>query len=247
LVSSAAPSSGAAEAYRTLRTSIQFVALDRPIRIVQITSPVAQEGKSTTLSNLGVVLAQAGQRVVMVCCDLRRPRLHNFFGKENRVGFTSVLLGQTSLADAVQPALPDQDHLWLLASGPEPPNPSELLASPLTGEVLRTLASEFDVVLVDSPPVLPVTDAAVLSAHVDAVIVVSVAGITGGKDLRRTLELLSHVNAPVVGTVLNGVTKGAVYGYSYRYNSSSHGGYGGYGTRTASSDPAERRPAAGDG
>jgi len=257
LVSSVAPNSRVAEAYRSLRTSIQFVSLDRPVRIIQVTSPVAQEGKSTTLSNLGVVLAQNGQRVVMVCCDLRRPRLHTFFGQDNKVGFTSVLLGQTSLSEAVVPALPDQDHLWLLASGPEPPNPSELLASPLAGEVLRTLASEFDVVLVDSPPVLPVTDAAVLSAHVDAVFVVAVAGLTGGKALRHTLETLNQVNAPVVGTVLNGVTKGGgVYGYSNRYSSSSYtyGAYGSGSGGSASSGSAStatvaatRFPAAGEG
>jgi len=224
VVAATTPNSSVAEAYRSLRTSIQFFGLDRPIRIIQLTSPVAQEGKTTTLANLGVVLAQAGQRVAMVCCDLRRPRLHEFFGLDNTVGFTSVLLGKASLAEAVQPALPGQDHLWVLASGPPPPNPSELLASPLTGEVLRTLASEFDIVLVDSPPILPVTDAAVLSAHVDAVIVVAVAGLTGAKQIERTVELLGHVNAPLIGTVLNGVSDGSGYGYSYRYG----GGYSSY-------------------
>lgn len=225
LVSATTPNSAVAEAYRSLRTSIQFVGIDRPIRILQLTSPIAQEGKTTTLANLGVVLAQAGQRVVLVCCDLRRPRLHTFFGLDNTVGLTSVLLGQASLTDAVQPALPDQDHLWLLASGPPPPNPSELLASPLTGEILRTLASEFDVVLVDSPPMLPVTDAAVLSAHVDAVVVVAVAGLTGRKQVERSLELLGHVNAPLIGTVLNGVADGSGYGYSYRYGSYGYSPY----------------------
>jgi capsular exopolysaccharide synthesis family protein len=221
LITRSAPNSSTAEAYRSLRTSIQFVGIDRPLRIVQVTSPNAQEGKTTTLSNLAVVLAQAGQRVVMVCCDLRRPRLHHFFDKDNAVGFTSVLLGQSSLADAVQPAIPGQDHLWLLASGPPPPNPSELLASPLSGEILRTLASEFDLVLVDCPPVLPVTDAAVLAAHVDATVLVSIAGITTGKQLERAIEVLGQVNAGLIGTVLNGVADRTAYGYSYRY-----GGYG---------------------
>ena len=236
VIAASAPTSTVAETYRSLRTSIQFVGIDRPMRIIQVTSAVAQEGKSTTLANLGVVLAQAGQRVAMVCCDLRRPRLHEFFGLDNAVGFTSVLLGHSSLADAVQPALPDQDHLWLLASGPPPPNPSELLSSPLAGEVLRTLASEFDTVLVDSPPVLPVTDGAVLSAHVDGVVLVAVAGLTGSKQLGRCIELLAHVNAPLIGTVLNGVSDAAGYGYSYRY-----GGSPSYTARQAA--PEQRAPA----
>ena len=239
LTALSAGASSSAEAYRALRTSIQFVGIDRPIRVLQMTSPSAQEGKTTTLANLGVVLAQAGQRVAMVCCDLRRPRLHEFFGLDNRVGFTSVLLGHSSLADAVQPALPDQDHLWLLASGPPPPNPSELLASPLTGEVLRTLASEFDMVLVDSPPVLPVTDAAVLSAHADATLLVAVAGLTTGKQFERAVEVLGQVNAGLVGTVLNGVVDQAAYGYSYRY-----GRYGTYGGYAAAPEPARLEQAA---
>lgn len=206
LASLYSPASSTAEAYRSLRTSIQFVGIDRPVRIIQVTSPNAQEGTSTTLANLGVVLAQAGQRVVMVCCDLRRPRLHHFFGLDNEVGFTSVLLGQSPLAKAFQPALPDQDQLWVLASGPPPPDPSELLASPVSREVLRALALEFDLVLVDSPPVLPVTDAAVIAGYVDASLVVAVAGSTTGRGLERAVEVLGQVNAGVVGTVLNGVS-----------------------------------------
>jgi Mrp family chromosome partitioning ATPase len=117
-------------------------------------------------------------------------------------GHGPVLLGQASLAKAVQPALADQDQLWVLASGPPPPNPSELLASPVSREVLRALALEFDIVLVDSPPVLPVTDAAVLAGHADASLVVAVAGSTTGRGLARAVEVLRQVNAGVVGTVL---------------------------------------------
>src|SRR5439155_23031319 len=125
------PSSSAAEAYRTLRTSIQFMGLDRPLRTLQVTSPSASEGKTTTLANLAVALARAGQRVVMVDCDLRRPRIHDFFGVSNEVGFTSVLLGEVPLSEAVQ-EVPGERLMMLLASGMLPPNPSELIASERT-------------------------------------------------------------------------------------------------------------------
>ncbi|HEX2042278.1 MAG TPA: polysaccharide biosynthesis tyrosine autokinase, partial [Acidimicrobiales bacterium] len=215
-VSLTEPQSPAAEAYRTLRTSIQFLALERPVRTLQVTSPSAQEGKTTTLVNLGVALARAGQQVILVCCDLRRPRLHEFFGLDNGTGFTSVLLGKVPLSAALQPVT-QQNRLSLLASGPLPPNPSELLASRRTVDVLTSLQSEADVVLIDSPPVLPVTDALVLSGRVDATLLVAVSGATTRKDAARAIELLSQVDAPLVGTVLNGVTGDAAYGYAYDY------------------------------
>lgn len=226
-VSITEPSSPVSEAYRTLRTSVQFMGLDRPIRTLQVTSPNASEGKTTTLANLGVALARAGQRVVVVCCDLRRPRIHEFYGLTNEVGFTSVLLGDVPLAAALQP-VPDVDRLFLLASGPLPPNPSELLASPRAAELFAELQGEFSMVLIDSPPVLPVTDAAVLSHRVDATLLVATAGVTTRREAARSLELLRQVDAPLVGTVLNGATGssgsgyGAGYGY-YRYYGNGNG------------------------
>jgi len=210
------PKSPVAEAYRTLRTSIQFMSLDRPMRTLQVTSAAASEGKSTTIANLGVALAQAGQRVVIVCCDLRRPRVHEFFALPNTIGFTSVLLGDVELASALQ-AVPGFERLQLLASGPVPPNPSELLAGRRAVEVLTAVQAEADVVLIDCPPVLPVTDAAVLSSRVDATLVVATAGTTTRKELQRTHELLDQVGAPVIGSVLNGVDPEGSYGYRYRY------------------------------
>ncbi|MDP9387236.1 MAG: polysaccharide biosynthesis tyrosine autokinase [Actinomycetota bacterium] len=217
VVSLSDPKSPVAEAYRTLRTSIQFMGLDRPMRTIQVTSPGAGEGKSTTIANLGVALAQAGQRVVLVCCDLRRPRIHEFFGLSNTTGFTSVLLGDVPLSTALQPVA-GEERLRLLASGPVPPNPSELLSGRRTVEVLTTLQAEADVVLIDCPPVLPVTDAAVLSSRVDATLLVATAGATTRKELARAHELLAQVEAPLIGTVLNGVTEGEGYGYKYRYS-----------------------------
>jgi len=221
LVSLADPTSPAAEAYRTLRTSIQFMALEQPMRTLQITSANPQEGKTTTLANLAVALARSGSTVAIVCCDLRRPRVHEFFGLNNEVGFTSVLLGKVGLAGAMQ-EVPDQARLSLLASGPLPPNPSELLSSKRTVEVLGSLQAEYDIVLIDAPPVLPVTDALVLSGRVDATLLVAVAGATTRKEAARAVELLRQVDAPLVGAVLNGVDTEGSYGYayqSYRYES----------------------------
>lgn len=226
LVSLAQPGAVASEAYRTVRTAIQFLGLDRPTRTIQVTSPSAREGKTTTLTNLGVALANAGQRVVLVDCDLRRPRVHEFFGCRNNVGFTSVLLGDAPLSEALQRPIGDLT-LWMLPSGPPPPNPSELLSGRRTVDVLTMLQGEFDVVLIDCPPVLPVTDAAALANRVDATLVVVTAGTTTRKSLHRAVELLGQVNAPLIGTVLNSARGESAFGYGYGYGGAYGYGYGG--------------------
>jgi len=214
------PQSAAAEAYKSLRTSVQFLGLDRPLRSLQVTSPKSSEGKTTTLANLAVALAGAGLRVAVMCCDLRRPRIHKFYGLSNSVGLTSVLLGDIGLSQALQ-QVPGQERLFLLASGPEPPNPSELLSGQRTVDVLGSLCRLVDLVLVDTPPVLPVTDAVVIAPRVDATVVVISAGVTTARDLSRTLELLAQVKAPVVGAVLNGVLSESRYSYRYEYTSTN--------------------------
>ncbi|CAN5528174.1 hypothetical protein BH20ACT2_BH20ACT2_15340 [soil metagenome] len=238
LVTVESPMSAPAEAYRTLRTSLQFVGIERQVGITQITSPHSGDGKTTTLTNLGVALARAGQRVVLVDCDLRRPRLHAFFGLANEVGFTSVLLEEVTVAEAIQ-VVADHPNLAVLASGPPPPNPSELLSSVRTVETLRLLASEADFVLVDSAPVLPVSDALVLARTVDSTLVVTAVSRTKKRDARRTFELLAQVDAPVIGTILNDVDASSSYDLGYGY-----GGYV-YATREAARngrEPRERRP-----
>jgi capsular exopolysaccharide synthesis family protein len=235
LITEQAPRSAAAEAYRTLRTSLQFVSLEDDARVVQVTSPQPSDGKTTTVANLAVALAKAGQRVVIVDCDLRRPRMHEFFGLHNEIGFTSVLLGDVTLAEAVQP-VPGPLPLAVLASGEPPPNPSELLSSPRAAEILQALRAEADFVLTDSPPVLPVTDAIVLAGRVDAIVLVATSGTTSRRDLRRAVELLEQVDAPLVGTILNSVdADGDYYQPYYRY---------GYSTRSAEGEdkpPARKR------
>lgn len=216
VISHAEPSSPAAEAYRSLRTSINFLGVDRSMRVIQITSSNASEGKTTTIANLAVALARAGERVVIVNCDLRRPRIHDFFGLPDSVGFTNVFLGEMPISTALQ-EVPGEANLRLLASGKLPPNPSELLSSPRTEQIFSALKSQNVMVLIDCPPVLPVTDAAVLSSRVDGTVLVASAGSTTGKDLARAFELLRQVGAPIIGTVLNGVSADSGYGYQYGY------------------------------
>ncbi len=216
LVSRSSPSSVPAEAYRSLRTSLQFLGLDRSIRTIQFTSPGAAEGKTTTLANVAVAMAQAGQRVVLVCCDLRRPRLHEFFNMSNQVGFTSVLLGEAALREALQP-VPGLENLQILASGQIPPNPSELLSGARTEDLLSSLAEYADIVLIDSPPVLPVTDASVLAGRVDATVMVVAAGRSTRTHLSRALETLGRVDAAIAGTVLNRASESVTFSY-YRYS-----------------------------
>jgi len=216
LVALAAPDSPVVEAYRSLRTSVQFLALDGALGSIQVTSSSAAEGKTTTLANLAVVMARAGAKVVVIDCDLRRPRIHEIFGVPNEIGFTSVFQGQVPLSSALQ-AIPGERNLRVLPSGPLPPNPSELLASRRTAGILASLKAQGVVVLLDCPPVIAVTDAAALSAWVDTTIVVAAQGTTTTKQLHRSVELLRQVNAPLVGTVLNRAQGQEGYGYGYYY------------------------------
>jgi succinoglycan biosynthesis transport protein ExoP len=215
------PTSPAAEAYRSLRTSLQFARQGRPLRTILVTSPNAGEGKTATVANLGAVFAQAGERVVLVSGDLRRPRLSSFFEPEEQSEVVSVLLGQQSLEQALSP-VPGTDGLWMLGARAISPNPTELLSSDQMRAVFDTLKDRFDVIIIDSPPVLPVSDALILTGYADAVLLVAAAGQTRRNELKRTAGKLAQANAPVLGIVLNKVTRENGYG-GYGY-----GGYGGY-------------------
>jgi len=242
LVSVTSPRSPAAEAYRTLRTGLQFMAIERPLGLVQVTSASASEGKTTTLANLAVAMAEAGKRVVAVDCDLRRPRIHDFFGLSNDRGFTSVLVGEVDLDQAVQ-AVPSAPGLHVLASGKPPPNPSEILSSPAAWHVLARLKEQYDIVLIDTPPILPVTDASVVASRVDGTVLVVRAGRTTRRELHRAVELLDQVGANIVGTLLNSLEQPGRYGYPYRYYRYSRYGYG-YGYGYSSSRRGDRDDAA---
>jgi polysaccharide biosynthesis transport protein len=212
------PSSQLAEAYRSLRTSLQFARQDRPLRTILVTSPSVGDGKTAVVVNLGAVFAQAGVSVVLVSSDLRRPGLNQFFAPGERAGLSSVLTGEQPLEQALVPA-PGIDRLWTLGAGRGVANPTELLADQRMQAVIGELAQRFDVVLIDSPPVLPVADALILSGCVDGVLLVVAAGQTRRADLRRTTEKLAHAGTPVVGVVLNKSTAQDGYGYYSGYQS----------------------------
>ena len=216
------PQSTRAEAFRQLRTNLQFVDVDTPPRSIAITSSVPGEGKSTTACNLAIALAQAGVRVILVEADLRRPRLAQYMGVEGAIGLTDVLIGRATLTDVIQPWGTD-DRLRVLASGPTPPNPSELLGSHQMRELLTRLEVSCDLVILDAPPTLPVTDAAILAKQVSGTVLVIRAGRTTKEQVTRALDSLRSVGAHVYGGVLNMVpTKGpdayryGYYGYGYR-------------------------------
>jgi len=212
LITVADPRSPVSEAYRQLRTNIQFYGLDRSLQTILVTSAGAQEGKSTTLANLAVTFAEAGRSVLMVDCDLRRPSLHKLFGVSNEPGLTTVIRDEKTLTDVVLPtAIPG---LGLLPSGPLPPNPSEILGSQRMDRLIETLRGFAEVVLFDAPPTIAVTDAMVLSAKMDGVLLVVSAGRTKRDHAVRAKRLLEKVNAKVLGVVLNNTKlDGNLYNY----------------------------------
>lgn len=218
LITRIEPTAPASEAYRALRTSVQFAALNQELRRLLVTSAVAEEGKTTTIANLAVAHAQAGQRVLLVCCDWRRPRLHELFGIDNRRGFTSLLLETGDHRDAIH-TVEGLEQLAVIPSGPIPPFPAELLMNPRTSERLDLLSQEADLLLIDAPPVLPVTDAAILSRDVDGVMLVARHGTTRKRQLQRAVEVLRQAETPVLGTVLNAVPRRSAeyYGGDYTY------------------------------
>ena len=196
------PRSPAAEAYRTLRTNIQFASLDKPLRTILATSSAPDEGKSTTIANLAVTIAQAEQRVILVDCDLRRPTLHTLFDVPNSTGLTSMMLEEQA-APPLQPT--DVPTLMLLPSGPLPPRPADILGSRRMDAVIAALLHQADVVLFDTPPITSVTDAAVLATKVDGVLLVFRSGSTRRDRARDARRLLEKVNAHIVGVVLTDV------------------------------------------
>lgn len=211
------PTSPAAEAIGMLRTSLLFQMLDGQVTSYQVTSALPGEGKTTVVANLAASLAGAGKRVAVVDLDLRRPRLNLYFGLANRVGVTSVLVGEVSVRDAIRPVA-GLDGLFVMSSGPVPANPAEIMASSRLAELLGVLKAPIDVMIVDSPPVLAVSDAMALARIVDATILVARAGQSSRRAIQRAVSSLRQVNAPIVGAVLNDVSSDAGgYGYGYGY------------------------------
>jgi capsular exopolysaccharide synthesis family protein len=228
----------AVEAYRSLRTSIRLSANPVP-KLLLITSAVPSEGKTTITVNLGATLASLGSKVVIVDCDMRRPCCHRSTGVENKPGFVSCLTGHVELADAILP-VPGVPNLSVIPCGPIPPNPAEVLSSPVTPELLNKLRSQFEYVLVDSPPLLSVSDSRILSTMTDAVVLVTKAYSTPYDVVRHARGLLYAAGARILGVALNSVDlrKGG-FGSSYGYHYYRYGyGYGYESTSGKSDDPA---------
>ncbi len=218
LVVLAGGQSAATEAYRILRTNLQFAAVDRPVRTLMISSPAPREGKTLTASNLGVAFAQAGQRVILVDADLHRPRLHRVFGLRNNIGLTTALLEPQPTIDGLLQETP-VPGLQVLTSGPLPPNPAELLASRRMREFTEKLTGAADIVIFDTPPITALADAAIIGSQVDGVLIVMSAGETRREMARRALAALQRVNARVVGALINRMpVQGAGYYYYYYYH-----------------------------
>lgn len=223
LISETEPKSPAAEAYRTLRTNIQFAGLDRPCRTIVITSATPSEGKTTTAANFGLVCAQAGSRVCLVDADLRKPSLHRVFGMDNQRGLATALLEGKSLADVAVPTR--VPGLSVVVSGPLPPNPAELAASRRMHDLLESATHDYDLVICDSPPVLSVSDAVALSAQCDGVILVVRVGTVSTAAVRRAAEQIDAVKGRILGVLLNRVNMRRD-GYYAEYHSYYHAYYG---------------------
>ena len=216
------PKNPAAEAYRVIRTSIQFAQAGKELKTIALTSCTPNEGKSTTIANLAVVLTQAGKSVLLIDCDMRNPTVHKNFNLSNKIGLSSCISMGTPLAEAVQAT--KIENLHALTGGVIPPNPSELLASEKMKALVEEAGESYDYVLIDTPPVLPVTDALIVSRVVDGMILVIASGEVKVEMARDVKAQLQHAGANILGVVLNKVRSehhGYGYGYYYYYGHES--------------------------
>jgi succinoglycan biosynthesis transport protein ExoP len=209
-------SSATAEAYRTLRTNLRFLSVERPLRTLLVTSSVKGEGKSTTAANLAAAFALSGVRTILVSADLRRPSVHRFFGLQNSFGVVDAVLPNVALEGLLQTN--ELPHLRVLAAGRVPPNPTEILGSARFAEILEVLSSAADLVIVDSPPLLGVADASALASRVDGVLLVVNPGEANRRSLEHAVAQLHKAGGRLLGTVMNGVGPGTGYGYGYDYD-----------------------------
>lgn len=210
----------ATEAYRVIRTSIQFAQAGKELKTLAVTSCTPNDGKSMTVANLAVVLTQAGKSVLLIDCDMRNPTVHKNFNLSNKVGLSSCISMGTALSDAVQKT--SIEGLYALTGGVIPPNPSELLGSEQMKNVLQRAKEQYDYVLIDTPPVMPVTDALIVSRFVDGMILVIASAEIKVEMARDVKNQLQHAGANILGVVLNKVRSehhGYGYGYYYYYGS----------------------------
>ena len=217
LLTQTAPQSPRAESFRQIRTNLQFANVDGTLNTFLVTSSLPGEGKTTTATNIAIAMAQTGQKVVLVDADLRRPMVASYLGLEGSAGLTTALVGSSQVEDLLQPW--GNDDLYVLTSGRIPPNPSEILGSGSMSSLLDYLSSTFDVVVVDAPPLIPVTDATVLAQMVGGVMLVTGSGKVRNQDLEKSLESLKLVKANLLGVVLNLLPAKGPDAYAYSYYS----------------------------
>lgn len=206
------PKSRLAEAYRAVRTSLYFRTRGEPLKVIQVTSPNPGDGKSTLSGNLAISIAQTGKRVLLMDADFRRPRIHKLIGQNTSLGVSSVIAGTAELVDAIQDT--PVENLAVLGCGPRPDNPAELLTGKRFDELLGVLREQYDFVIIDTPPLLAVTDPSAVAPRVDAVIVTLRIAKRTRSEARRAMEVLGSVGANVLGVVVNGISSRKGYGYS---------------------------------
>ena len=214
-ITASQPRTPVSEAFRSLRTNIQYVSVDKPLNTILVTSPSPEDGKSTIVANLGVILSQGGKKVTILDADMRRPKVHKIFNLPNRIGTSDLFVNpQGHLDGTLQPT--EVGNLTAITSGHLPPNPAELLGSEKMGKVLDLVHAQVDTVIIDSPPILAVTDSTVLAPRVDGVLLVVKPGSTKLAAFRQAVDQLKRVGTNILGVVLNGVQlKGSRYRYGY--------------------------------
>jgi capsular exopolysaccharide synthesis family protein len=220
------PRSPVAEAFRSLRTNLEYSSVDNPARTMLVTSSGEAEGKSTVAANLAIVEAQSGKNVIIIDADMRRPKVHVLFNKSNRSGLSDVVTGKLSIDDVVK-TYDQVENLSIITCGTIPPNPSELLGSERMSQTINDLEERFDLVIFDTPPMI-VSDAQILSSKVDGVIFVVIPGQTRAITALRPIEELRRIDSPILGVVANKIPRSRDYyygGYNYYSPYGSHYSY----------------------
>lgn len=226
LISLNDPKAPASEAYRMIRTNLEYTNIDQQNKIIAFTSPRMKDGKTTTVCNLAVILAHAGDKVLVIDCDLRKPRVHKIFNLPNEAGLTNIIVKNKQLEDVIQQP-PGIENVEVITSGPLPPMPSELLSSKTMQEILATVKDQYDVILVDTPPVLSVADATIISRYAQGMILVIAFAKSTVDEVKTSKKALEKVQANVLGTVMTFAEqskRGYYYNYYYDYTDSGKKG-----------------------
>ena len=204
LITLKSPKSPEAEVYRRIKTNLKFFGIEKKVKTIVITSSKPNEGKTTTVANLGISLAQSNKKVVIVDCDLRKPSLHSLFGISNSIGLTSIFTGENTIEETIH-TFAAVKNLDIITSGPIPPMPSEILESSLMDKMLNDLCDKYDYIIIDTPPVLNATDSSSISQKVDGVIITVGYKLVRIPELKKSIDILKKVNAKIFGTVFTKV------------------------------------------